>query len=247
MEISKTPASEWGLEFIYITVPRLSLVYEQYALINQKPSINSNFSVVPRVNPQWGVNLDSAILVAIRDLLSLFPEGSEGYNRFSVFLKTYMLANNLEYGMEEAESKYYCFLVFVYDKNLPDENPVVYSSINRAMKGLQISYGILLDYINNKYKSNLILSFEPLVTDCFSEYSEKPKGDNQMHKHILVFNKDNEIVYEFKSAREMGRWLSSKLTEKQQELLLPKVNYQDFLLGVIKRCIQPDSALRIRW
>ncbi len=51
LEISKTKALEWGLDFIYITPPQLSLVYEQYAIIKLKPTINSNFKVIPRVNP----------------------------------------------------------------------------------------------------------------------------------------------------------------------------------------------------
>jgi len=52
LEISKTPALEWSLDFLYITTPQLSLVYEQYAIIIFKPTINSNFKVIPRVNPQ---------------------------------------------------------------------------------------------------------------------------------------------------------------------------------------------------
>ena len=207
LEISKTSALEWSLEFIYITAPQLSLVYEQYAIINLNPSMNSYFKVVPRVNPQWGNNLDNAI-IHIKEILSLFPEGSEGYNRFSVFLKTYELASNLEYNMEEPDSKYYCSLVFVYNKNSPDKEAVVYSSINKAMKGLQISYSTLLNCINNQYvyKSNLILSFEPLAVNNISEYKEKPEGDNQLRKHIVLFNKDNEIVFEFKSGRDMARF-----------------------------------------
>ena len=81
------------------------------------------------------------------------------------------MANNFKYedppGIEDVDNKYCCFLVFVYDINSPDKDPRVYSSINRALKGLQISYGTLLDYINNNYlyKSNFILSFEPFVAD----------------------------------------------------------------------------------
>lgn len=229
LEISKTPASEWCLEFIYITTPQLSLVYEQYAIINLNPSMNSYFKVVPRVNPQWGNNLDNAI-IEIKKLLSLFPEGSEGYNRFFVFLKAYILANNLVYTVEEPDSKYYCSLVFVYNKNSPDKEPVVYSSINKAMKGLQISYSTLLNYISNKYvyKSNLIFSLEPLVANNFSEYKEKPEGDNQLRKHIIVFNKDNEIVFEFKSGREMARFF--KIDGKVARAAIAKGEYQDFLL-----------------
>lgn len=229
LEISKIPASEWGLEFIYITTPQLSLVYEQYAIIKLNPSMNSYFKVVPRVNPQWGNNLGNAI-IDIKKLLSLFPEGSEGYNRFYVFLKTYILANNLEYSVEEPDSKYYCSLLFVYNKNSPEKEPVVYSSINKAMKGLQISYSTLLDYINNKYvyKSNLIFSLEPLVANNFSEYKEKLEGDNQLRKHIIVFNKDNEIVFEFKSGREMARLF--KIDGKVARAALAKGEYQDFLL-----------------
>ena len=61
LEISQTPASEWSLEFLYMTTPQLSLVYEQYAILTLKPTMNINFKVIPRVNPQWGNNLDNAI------------------------------------------------------------------------------------------------------------------------------------------------------------------------------------------
>lgn len=229
LEISKTSAIEWGLEIIYLTTPQLSLVYEQYAIISFKPTMNSYLRVVPRINPQWGNNLENAIYV-VGKFLSLFPEGSEGYNRFKVFLKTYQIANNLKYDVEYVDSKYYCSLIFVYDKNSSNKEPIVYSSINRALKGLQISYGILLDYINNKYiyKSNLILSFEPLVADSFSEYHEKPVGDNQLRKHIIVLNQDNEAVCEFKSAREMARFF--KIDGKLARAAIVKGEYLDFLL-----------------
>jgi hypothetical protein len=52
LEISKIPALDLSLEFIYITTPQLSLVYEQYAIIKFRPTINSNLKVIPRVNPQ---------------------------------------------------------------------------------------------------------------------------------------------------------------------------------------------------
>nr|YP_010170366.1 GIY-YIG homing endonuclease [Phanerochaete carnosa]QRZ60348.1 GIY-YIG homing endonuclease [Phanerochaete carnosa] len=183
LEISKTPALEWGLEFLYITTPQLSLVYEQFAIIIFKPTINSNFKVFPRVNPQWGNSLDHAISV-IEKLLSLFIVGSEGYNRLYVFLLTFKTANNLKFDVEDIDNKYYCFLVFVYDINFPNKDPIIYSSINKALKGLQISHSTLLDYINNNYiyKSNFILSFEPIAADTFCEekYAEKPAPDNQL-------------------------------------------------------------------
>ena len=61
LEMSNTSALDWGLEFIYITTPQTSLVFEQYAIIKFKPTVNSNKKVIPRINPQWG-NLDNAIL-----------------------------------------------------------------------------------------------------------------------------------------------------------------------------------------
>nr|YP_009568489.1 hypothetical protein [Drechslerella brochopaga]QBL02569.1 hypothetical protein [Drechslerella brochopaga] len=109
LEISKASALEWNLEFLYITAPQLSLVYEQYAIIKFKPTININLKVIPRVNPQWG-NLDNAIYV-IEKLLSLFVVDSEGYNRLYVFLQTFKKANNLKYELEDIDNKYYCFLV----------------------------------------------------------------------------------------------------------------------------------------
>lgn len=229
LEISKTPALEWALEIIYITRPELSLVYEQYAIINLKPTINGNFSVIPRVNPQWGNNLDYAISI-INKFLSLFPEDSKGYKRFVIFLKTFMTANNLKYEIEDLDSKYCCFLVFVYEKNLSNKNPIVYSSINRAMKGLQISYSTLFEYINNKYiyKSNLILSFEPLLPDSFLEYQDKPESNNLLRKNIIVINQDNEPLFEFKSAREMARFF--RVDGKVARAAIAKGEYQDFLL-----------------
>lgn len=96
--------------------------------------MSSYLQVVPRINPLWENNLKDAIKV-IYKILALFPEG---YNRFSVFLKTYQIANNLKYEVEYVDSKYYCSLIFVYDKNSSSRgrDPIVYSSINRALKGL---------------------------------------------------------------------------------------------------------------
>ena len=231
LEISKIPSSKWGLEFIYITSPQLSLVYEQYAIIMFEPTINSNFKVIPRVNPQWGNNLNNAIFV-LEKLLSLFPIGSKGYNRLHVFLQTFETANHLKWEEKDIDNKYYCFLVFVYNINSPNEEPVIYSSINRALKGLQISHSTLLSYVNNHYiyKSEYILSFEPVITDDFEKYTEKPVGDNQLRKHIAVYNLDNEIVTEFKSGREMAKYF--KIDGKVARAAIAKGEFQDFLLTV---------------
>jgi len=140
--------------------------------------------------------------------LSKFTVGTEGYNRLLIFLKAFKIANGLNYSTEDMDNKYYCFLVFVYDINLLNQEPMVYSSINKALQGLQISYSTLLNYINNKYiyKSSFIISFESLIVEDFIEYQEKPVGDSQIRKHIIVYNDDNEIVEEFKSGREMARY-----------------------------------------
>jgi hypothetical protein len=228
LEISKTLALDWSLEFIYITTPQTSLVFEQYAIIKLKPTVNKNYKVIPRVNPQWG-SLDNAILT-INKLLSLFSKGSEGYNRLVVFLKTFKTANSLRYTSEDIDNKYSCFLVFAYPVNSPNKDPMVYSSINKALKGLQISYSSLLNHINNKYlyNSSLILSFEPLLVEDFSDYQEKSAGDSQLRKHIVVYNQDNEVVIEFKSGREMANYF--KIDGKVARAAIALGEYQDFLL-----------------
>jgi len=38
----------------------------------------------------------------------------------------------------------------------------------------------------------------------FFFYSYKPTGDNQLRKNVFLFNEENELVFEFKSAREMA-------------------------------------------
>lgn len=78
------------------------------------PTINSNYKVIPRVNPQWGNNLDHAINV-IERLLSLFTTGSQGFERFSVYLKTFKTANKIKFEQKDLDNIYYCFLVFIYD------------------------------------------------------------------------------------------------------------------------------------
>jgi len=40
-------------------------------------------------------------IIVIKNLLSYFPEDYEGYNRFYVFLKTFRVANNLEYSLNK--------------------------------------------------------------------------------------------------------------------------------------------------
>lgn len=228
LEISQNSALDWSLEFIYITTPQTSLVFEQYAILKFKPTINSNYNVTPRVNPQWG-NLDNAILT-VEKLLSLFSKDSVGYRRLAIFLKTLKTANSLTFDSEDLDSKYYCFLIFAYDVNSPNKDPIVYSSINRAMQGLQISYSSLLSYINNKYlyKSSIILSFEPLSVENFFEYTEKPTGDNQLRKYIVVYNQDNEVIIEFKSGREMAKYF--KIDGKVARAAIAQGEYQDFLL-----------------
>ena len=123
-------------------------------------------------------------------VLLIYEGGSAqaGYNRFNVFLQTFKTANNLKFEDEDIDNRYYCFLVFVYDINLPHKDPVIYSSINKALKGLKLSYSTLLDYINNfyVYKSNFILSFEPIAADKFKNYTVKPVYDNQVRKHIII-------------------------------------------------------------
>lgn len=229
LEISKTSALNWSLEFICITTPQTSLAYEQYAIIKYKPTINSSLKVIPRINPQWGNNLDNAISI-IEKLLSKFTAGTQGYNRLLVFLKTFKIANSLNYSLEDMDNKYYCFLVFVYDINSPYKDPIIYSSINKALKGLQISYSTLLNYINNKYlyKSSLIISFESLVVEDFTQYQEKPVGDSQIRKHIIVYNDDNEIVAEFKSGREMARYF--QIDGKLARTAIANGEYKEFLL-----------------
>ena len=231
LEISMTPASEWSLDFICITSPQLSLVYEQCAIIMLKPTINSNYKVIPRVNPQWGNNLDNAIIV-IERLLSLFTTGSEGFERLSIFLQTFKTANKIKFEQEDLDNKYYCFLVFMYDITNQKKNPIIYSSTNKALKGLQMSHSTLLDHINNNYifKSKFIISFEPVNADKFKNYLEKPVGDSQLRKHITVYNLNNEIVTEFKSAREMGRYF--KIDGKVARAAITKGEFQDFLLIV---------------
>jgi len=229
LEISKISALDLALEFIYITTPQTSLLFEQFSIIKFKPTINKNNKVTPRINPHWG-NLDDAIITT-KNLLSLYPEGSESYNLILVFLTFFETANNLNYTSEDLDNKYYYFLVYAYDLNsLKNKTPVIYSSVNRALKGLQISHSTLLNYIKNKYlfKSSIVLSFEPLFENDFLEYQEKPAGDNQMRKHIEVFNQDNELLIEFKSGREMAKYFN--IDGKVARAAIARGVYQDFLL-----------------
>lgn len=196
-----------------------------------KPTINSTYKVIPRINPQLANRLNQAV-GAIEELLSLFTVGSEGFERLSVFLQTFKVASQINFDPESLYNKYHSLIVFVYDITSPNENPFIYSSINRALKGLQISYGGLFNNINNNYllKSKFILSFEQLSVEKRKFYIEKPKGDNQLRKLITVYNQDNEIFVEFKSGREMARYFN--IDGKVARAAIAKGEFQDFLLIV---------------
>lgn len=197
-------------------MPQLALVNEQFALITLKPTINRNFNVIPRINsPPYGrKDLDIAI-IKIKEYLDLFrgstPE-SLGFIRFTKFLKAYSIAKDYNLKLDNktdgsSANKYYSNLIFVYNKDLPSNQPVVYSSINKALKSLGISYGRLLECDINKFifKDKFILSFEPLLPDNIKDYKFKPKGDNQLRKFVVLFNNEGESLFEFNSEREMAR------------------------------------------
>jgi len=97
----------------------------------------------------------------------------------------------------------YATLVFMYNKSLPDTEPIVYSSINKTLKSLSISHSSLIDFITNKYifKEDLIFSFEPFSSVNIQEYSNKPSGENQLRKTVILYNDDLEPVFEVYSAR----------------------------------------------
>ena len=78
---------------MYLTTPQLSLVYEQYAIIMFNPTINIHSKVTPKFYPSWQNN-KSAIL-EIENILSSFPDGSFGHQRFTVFLQVLGIKYNL--------------------------------------------------------------------------------------------------------------------------------------------------------
>lgn len=260
LEFSNFSAWDWKLEILKLTTPQLALVLEQYALIRFNPTINKNLKVVPRVNKQWG-NLDNAI-EKIKIILTLFDKDSFGYTRFQVFLKTYLSCNELfnyptlngktRLSSEISEStfsdsiddKYYSNLVFVYVKNVltqhqekgagkePYNNPVVYSSINKAIKALSVTYETIMNCVINQYllKNTLCLSFEPITSDIINNYRNKPISDNLLRKHILLFNTESidTPVFEFKSGRDMAKYF--KIDGKKARAAIKLGTYQDFTI-----------------
>lgn len=108
--------------------------------------------------------------------------------------------------------------------------PIVYSSTNKAIKALLISHGTLMDYIANQYifRNNLALSFEPISSEDLAAFSEKPVGDNLARREIIVFNENNEPVYEFKSGREMARYFA--IDGKVARTAISEGTYQNFTL-----------------
>ena len=159
--------------------------------------------------------------MAIKDLINfwLFTKGKD-----------------LKYYIKETNNKFCSNLVFVYDKTLINNEPIIYSSINKATKSLSISYANLIECISNKYllKDNLILSFEPLnqlkLNVKLNDYSYKTEGDKQLIKNIF-FNQENELVFEFKSAREMARHF--KIDAKLARNPITKGEYLNYTLVYI--------------
>lgn len=127
--------------------------------------------------------------------------------------------------------------------------PIVYSSVNKAIKALLISHGTLMDYIANQYifqnnrpsirRSVIIWTYftTPPPDDSSGEenlaaFSDKPVGDNQARKEIIVFNEDNEPVYEFKSGIEMARYFG---IYQNFTLVAKSVSYRQEILVLIVR------------
>jgi hypothetical protein len=173
--------------------------------------------------------LDIAIS-QIKEFLLEFEKDSFGYSRFQKFLKSFMLVKDLKLDPTFSEDKHLSNLVFVYDKAFPEKEPIVYSSVNKAMKALLISHGTLMDYIANQYifRNNLALSFEPISPEVLAAFSEKPVGDNLARREIIVFNENNELVYEFKSGREMARYFG--IDGKVARSAILEGTYQNFTL-----------------
>lgn len=121
-------------------------------------------------------------------------------------------------------------MVYVYTQNVPNKTPIIYSSINKAMKALGISYGILLECINNKhiYKDNLALSFEPLLIEDLSNYTKKPAADSQIRNNLIFFNEEGEPGFEFQSGREMARFFN--IDAKKARTLIKKGAYLNFTI-----------------
>jgi hypothetical protein len=67
-----------------------------------------------------------------------------------------------------------------------------------------------------------------VIAGNFEKYTEKPVGDNQLRKHVAVYNLYNEIVTEFKSSREMARFFN--IDGKIARAAIAKGEYQDFIL-----------------
>lgn len=71
-----------------------------------------------------------------------------------MYLFVFNLANNISYTPEDLENRYYCFfLVSVYELNTPNSSSIIYSAINSALKGLQISHStlfIIIIFINQR-------------------------------------------------------------------------------------------------
>ena len=172
---------------------------------------------------------------------------ARGKERFEVFLNAYEIAikylNNNLAGQNEPETdikgsnvllqtdaNYYDNLVFVSRTRNnyfnPLSKPIVYSSINKALKALTISQGSLMASVTNKYifKNELVISFEFLDTKNILSYTNKPASDNQLRQKILLFNDKNEPVFEFNSLRKRERWL-------------------DFLMWILRRLDWPYLIL----
>jgi hypothetical protein len=171
--------------------------------------------------------LDTAISLS-KEFLLEFEKDSFGYNRFQIFIKSFTIVKELRLDPSFSENKYLSNLV--YDKAGPGPAPIIYSSTNKAIKALLISHGTLMDYIVNQYifRNNLALSSEPLSPDNLATYSEKPVGDNLARREIIVFNENNEPVYEFKSGREMARYFG--IDGKVARAAISEGSYQNYTL-----------------
>lgn len=226
-EISQTFALYWKVEFLYLTTPQLVLIKEQFAIIRLKPTMNKNYKVGIRIYPQFGSAGNAILLVEL--ILTLFSPSSQEYAIFLAWLKTLQIANSLDFTPKELDG-HIGVLVFVYDIDSPGKDPIVYTSMNKALAVLCITPATLYDHIYNKYllKGKFVLAFEPIQGDKFGEYSEKPKRDIQLRSHVTVYNKEGQAIMELKSGRELAKYFN--IDNKKARAAIASGKYLEYVL-----------------
>lgn len=221
--LASSSTNDWTVMIMTYTAKHLVLVEEQLAICNYLPPLNRNHKIIFNY---WlpGFNLNEAIALAI-EYQNLFEVNSISYDRFARLIECFKNVQSLKQ-VEDADlvTTNIGKPVFVYD-HTTTEVVAVYSSINRALKALNITQEALYTHMNRMFYyimpdgQKLVFSLIALTSLEIKNYIAEIKPLDQMEFQVTLTDQQGVIVATYPSLREFC--LAHNIDLRKMRRMLP--------------------------